>query len=259
MITLYRRIRQKLIDSGSIAKYLLYAIGEILLVVIGILIALQVNNWNEQRKTQIREMNVLTRLHQEMVQDSLNLKSTIDLVTYKAEQAERLLRTFESDTEVENPPEFVRDVFLVGRGGSYLPYIPAYNELVANGELGIIQNEEIIKQISSYLNRMNGLRSFVYDEGETRRSAYNAHIHRYFSALIMNKIWEIGGEAEEHPDEIMQSYDMDIPGYLADPDSDYYIRNVATVNLELKLLYEQSMERYTVPILRLLQQEIERQ
>ena len=52
MITLFRRIRQKLIDSGSITKYLLYAIGEILLVVIGILIALQVNNWNEERKEQ---------------------------------------------------------------------------------------------------------------------------------------------------------------------------------------------------------------
>jgi len=52
MITLFRRIRQKLIDSGSITKYLLYAAGEILLVVIGILIALQVNNWNEERKDQ---------------------------------------------------------------------------------------------------------------------------------------------------------------------------------------------------------------
>jgi len=47
MITLFRNIRQKLIASGSITKYLLYAIGEILLVVIGILTALQVNNWNE--------------------------------------------------------------------------------------------------------------------------------------------------------------------------------------------------------------------
>jgi hypothetical protein len=50
-IPLFRRIREKLIASGSITKYLLYAIGEILLVVIGILIALQVNNWNESPVT----------------------------------------------------------------------------------------------------------------------------------------------------------------------------------------------------------------
>ena len=47
MITLFRRIRQKLMDSGNVTKYVLYAAGEILLVVIGILIALQVNNRNE--------------------------------------------------------------------------------------------------------------------------------------------------------------------------------------------------------------------
>ena len=258
MLKIFRKIRHKLLQDNKTGVYLKYAIGEILLVVIGILIALQVNNWNEERKTKIRERDVLTRLHQEMVQDSLSLKSSISLVKYKAEQAERLLRAFESDSEVENPPEFVRDVFLVGRGGSYLPYIPAFNELVANGELGIIQNEEIIKQISSYLNRMNGLRSFVYDEGETRRSAYNAHLHRYFSALIMNEIWEIGTQTEKLTDDIMVSYKTDIPGYLSDPDSEYHIRNVAAVNLELKFLYEQSMETFTAPILSLINREIEK-
>tara|TARA_Y100000385_G_C13099534_1_gene643585 strand:- start:2936 stop:3121 length:186 start_codon:yes stop_codon:yes gene_type:complete len=50
MLTLLRKIRKSLIDSGSSRKYLLYAIGEIALVVIGILIALQINNWNESRK-----------------------------------------------------------------------------------------------------------------------------------------------------------------------------------------------------------------
>ncbi|MAN87673.1 MAG: hypothetical protein CL555_12825 [Algoriphagus sp.] len=256
MISLFRRLRQKLLIQNRLSRYVIYALGEIFLVVIGILIALQVNNWNEERKTKNRERDVLKRLQQEMVQDSLNLESSISLVKYKAEQAERLLRAFEIDSEIENPPEFVRDVFLVGRGGSYLPYIPAYNELVANGELGIIQNEEIIKQISSYLNRMNGLQSFLYDEGDTRRSVYNAHIHRYFSALIMNEIWELGTQTEKLTDDIMESYETDIPGYLSDPDSDYHMRNVAAVNLELKLLYEQSMESFTAPILNLINQEI---
>ncbi|MDX1591963.1 MAG: DUF6090 family protein [Balneolaceae bacterium] len=62
MITLFRRIRQKLIDSGSATKYLLYAFGEILLVVIGILIALQINNWNEERKLRLEERELLTNL-----------------------------------------------------------------------------------------------------------------------------------------------------------------------------------------------------
>ena len=50
MIKLFRKIRQKLLAENKISKYLIYAIGEIILVVIGILIALQINNWNESNK-----------------------------------------------------------------------------------------------------------------------------------------------------------------------------------------------------------------
>ncbi|MDX1591318.1 MAG: DUF6090 family protein [Balneolaceae bacterium] len=50
-------------EENKIRKYILYAIGEILLVVIGILIALQVNNWNEQRKRQNEEKQYLAALH----------------------------------------------------------------------------------------------------------------------------------------------------------------------------------------------------
>ncbi len=52
MFRFFRKIRQQLLSQNKISKYLLYAIGEIVLVVIGILIALQINNWNEKIKTQ---------------------------------------------------------------------------------------------------------------------------------------------------------------------------------------------------------------
>ncbi|MEJ2113692.1 MAG: DUF6090 family protein, partial [Flavobacteriaceae bacterium] len=53
MIKLFNKIRQRLLSENKFSKYLLYAIGEIILVVIGILIALQVNNWNNERKEQL--------------------------------------------------------------------------------------------------------------------------------------------------------------------------------------------------------------
>ena len=62
MIKFFRRIRQKLLSQGSLNKYLLYAIGEILLVMIGILLALQVNNWNEHRKAQERQQKLYANL-----------------------------------------------------------------------------------------------------------------------------------------------------------------------------------------------------
>lgn len=72
MIKFFRQIRQKLLQENRFSKYLLYAIGEIILVVIGILIALQINTWNEQQKTKEKELNYLALIKQEM---TVNLRS----------------------------------------------------------------------------------------------------------------------------------------------------------------------------------------
>ncbi len=70
MLPFLRKIRKTLIDSGSTKKYFIYAIGEIALVVIGILIALQINNWNERRKDSIRETNILKDLVENLESNS---------------------------------------------------------------------------------------------------------------------------------------------------------------------------------------------
>jgi len=62
MINFFRRIRKKLADDNKPLKYLRYAIGEIVLVVVGILIALQINNWNEDRKANIQEVKILEEM-----------------------------------------------------------------------------------------------------------------------------------------------------------------------------------------------------
>jgi sensor domain CHASE-containing protein len=59
MIKFFRKIRQKMLTENKFSKYLLYAIGEIILVVIGILIAIQLNNLNENRKERDRELTFL--------------------------------------------------------------------------------------------------------------------------------------------------------------------------------------------------------
>jgi len=69
MLRFFRTIRKKLIEEDNVRKYLLYAVGEIFLVVIGILIALQVNNWNEGRKDQMKVTNYLSSLSSELQQN----------------------------------------------------------------------------------------------------------------------------------------------------------------------------------------------
>lgn len=78
MIRFFRRIRQKLWSENRLPKYFLYAIGEILLVVIGILIALQINNNNETRKLKQKEIILLTELKSNLQEDMVDLEYNIN-------------------------------------------------------------------------------------------------------------------------------------------------------------------------------------
>ena len=71
MIRLLRRMRHRLIKEGALAKYLLYATGEIVLIVLGILIALQLNNWNADRAREAQELTMLNELLVNLRSDSL--------------------------------------------------------------------------------------------------------------------------------------------------------------------------------------------
>ena len=76
MIKFFRKIRQKLLTENKFSKYLIYAIGEILLVIIGIFIALQINNWNELRKSEKQIISVLKEVHSEVAD---NIKEADEL------------------------------------------------------------------------------------------------------------------------------------------------------------------------------------
>lgn len=93
MLTFFRNIRKKLIEHPSkggtgdnVRKYLLYALGEIILVVIGILIALSINNWNKERQTQKELAQYLNTIKSNLVDDGIVLDSLVsrreDIVQY---------------------------------------------------------------------------------------------------------------------------------------------------------------------------------
>ena len=73
MIKYFSRICQKLITDGKLSKYLVYAFGEIILVVIGILIALSINNWNERNKNEIYVETLLSTIESNLIKE---IKST---------------------------------------------------------------------------------------------------------------------------------------------------------------------------------------
>lgn len=95
MIKLFRNIRQRLLSEGRTGKYFKYAIGEILLVVIGILIALQINNWNAQFKIKRSAETQLSQLYQYVSDDLILLRTLNDNTLTNLTSCERLSEQFQ--------------------------------------------------------------------------------------------------------------------------------------------------------------------
>lgn len=79
MIKFFRKIRQKILNENKFSKYLIYAFGEIILVVIGILIALQINNWNENIKSEKQLKNIYNEVELNLKSDLSNIDTVIEL------------------------------------------------------------------------------------------------------------------------------------------------------------------------------------
>ena len=97
MIKFFRKIRQNLLRDNKFSKYLLYAIGEIVLVVIGILIALQINNWNQQRISTEYEKKLLTELRNTITADYNLLQMAIDGNKRSSRSCEIILSHFDKN------------------------------------------------------------------------------------------------------------------------------------------------------------------
>lgn len=154
MIKFFRHIRQKLLQENKVSSYLKYAIGEILLVVIGILIALQINNANEASKARRSEQIVLKNLIQDLREDSLSFSDNLATLTQIniLHQVLYEIGVNGMDLEIEDP-NLIRKLIY------YNPIAIKNDPFVADK----ISNEDIRKEINTYSRYLIDL-DFTYSE-----------------------------------------------------------------------------------------------
>ena len=91
MARIFNRIRKDLLSAQKFRKYLVYAVGEIILVVVGILIALQINNWNQERQQTAEFYSVLSIIREELTQDTAEVAAVLDVYKKKEPIYRRVL------------------------------------------------------------------------------------------------------------------------------------------------------------------------
>ena len=142
---IFPKIRQELMEKNKTGEYLKYAIGEIVLVVIGILIALSINNWNENRKENIVEFKILQTLNNDLQTDILNIKGMIksdSLVIESNKQLIIVLKDNQSNYNSSIDTMFGR----INRYDVFFPQKDGYKFLNSKG-LEILRNDNLKSEI----------------------------------------------------------------------------------------------------------------
>jgi len=160
MIPFFRKIRKTLADDNKPLKYFRYAIGEIVLVVIGILIALQINNWNENRILLKKEKQYLFEIAANLEADIARLNDIFNFNQIKDSLLDETispLLAFETDNEIAQiiaknfEPNSVYELFVQNNAG--------YENMTQAESIGLIQNDSLRKKLTQYYRQEEELKT----------------------------------------------------------------------------------------------------
>ncbi len=150
MIKFFRHIRKQLLTESKFSKYLLYAIGEIVLVMVGILLALQINNWNEHRKDRLQEQELLGQLQSEFQSNLLQLDQKISLRKDMIVASLKLL-DYIDHPEKRIPDSIVKYIMATQIAPTFDPIV---NDLISSGRIQLLQNQELKEKLSLWTSEI---------------------------------------------------------------------------------------------------------
>ena len=140
MIKFFRKIRQKLLSENKFGKYLTYAIGEIVLVVIGILIALSINNWNNDKKDKQAELKYLNQIRKSLQENNLILKERIVNDERTLKFGDQLYNHFKTKKELNDS---IKQILVLLLHDQMISFNIAAFENLKNDGLSFISNDDL--------------------------------------------------------------------------------------------------------------------
>lgn len=150
MMKFFRRIRHKFISAGKTGKYLKYAFGEIILVMIGIILALQVNNWNDQRIERNEEQLIMSNLKEDF-DYNLSTLDTLLMIQNKSKQTQlAILDHTGKKSKPESEKEFNIMLEALFQTAEFYPRNGALNDLINSGRLRIIKSQKLRNRLASW-------------------------------------------------------------------------------------------------------------
>jgi hypothetical protein len=143
-------------DKNKTGKYLKYAIGEIILVVIGILIAVSINNWNENRKLQSEETILLKALKQDFLENKKRLINTIESQEVMIDYSINFIKLITSKTSRTVSQDSILKLKAAGANSWYRAELvnSSFNTIISSGKSNIIRNMSLKKRLVEFSTDM---------------------------------------------------------------------------------------------------------
>ncbi len=152
MIKFFRKIRQNLLMENKNGKYFKYAIGEIVLVVIGILIALQINNWNETNKNEREQIVFLNNLKNDLANDLIQLDQILKFQKEKLSTVNELKGQLLSNKEFEEIEQLFAKISS-SDNDTYFPNTGSYTTSVSSGKIASLNPSSLRIAITNLYER----------------------------------------------------------------------------------------------------------
>ena len=161
MIKFFRKIRQTLLSENNFRKYLLYALGEIILVVIGILIALQINNWNEQRKLKQQQKVVLEALKADFKSNKILIQEGIKKHKFHKDIGLTWINLMRKDTNSVKKTPYLDSLLYWGPEYEVIDLIDAsLNNVINSEKLELVGNIQLKQGLIEYPLSINRYKNF---------------------------------------------------------------------------------------------------
>lgn len=221
MITIFRNIRKTLIEQGKTAnpalpagRYLKYAIGEILLVVIGILIALQVNNWNEEKIDRNLEQVYLQNLVNDLESQLLELNRQKSGAQFVKEALNRVSSNLNNGFNEADMIKYNQDMQSIIITRTLNLYAATFADLKSTGNMNLIRNETLKQDILNYFQFSN---RDVYVIRKNAESYHHTFIQEFMGSLLVN--FDLGGMNNRLHNSSSLSESLDLAKFEPEVDS----------------------------------------
>ncbi len=152
MITLFKRIRKQFLGQKRLGKYLLYALGEIILVVIGILLALQINTWNLKKIDSSKETEYLSEINDNLASDLRVIDSILNFNKSKQEAITRVIQNLGQPSSLNQAQILGPNLNILGQYDMFYPNDLGFQNLISAESIGLISDNELRKGILDYYN-----------------------------------------------------------------------------------------------------------